>query len=36
MTELTGTRYLAAFILRRDRVRILVWISAIGLFAIAT
>jgi ABC-2 type transport system permease protein len=36
MTELTGTVRLARFILRRDRVRILVWIVATALLVVFT
>jgi len=34
MTELTGLGTLTRFLLRRDRVRILVWIAAIGLLIV--
>lgn len=34
MTELTGLGTLTRFLLRRDRVRILVWIAAIGLLVV--
>jgi polyether ionophore transport system permease protein len=36
MTELAGTGALVRLILRRDRVRLAVWIGALGLVAVAT
>ena len=35
-SALTGTAALTRFVLRRDRVRILVWIAAIGLLVVST
>ena len=36
MSDLTGTATLTSFGLRRDRVRILVWVGAIGLLVLST